>query len=114
MIIASPVYAAGAAGHLTFYYMLFILPMVLLFHLIAVIYFQKRNRYRSKAFTHKHLIIVMLFLSIGVATTTFEYVTDLSSTGIHVGTLLSLLFVYGFIALLFAIPYLLHLFAIKK
>ncbi|MGP4952411.1 hypothetical protein ACTXGO_09560 [Psychrobacter sp. T6-1] len=99
MIIASPVYAAsaagaaGAAGHLTFYYMLFILPIVLLFHLIAVIYFQKRNRYRSKAFTHKHLIIVILFLSIGVATTTFEYVTDLSSTGIHVGTLLSLLFV---------------------
>jgi len=114
MILPMPAYAANVVGHLTLYYMFYVIPIVLLLHLIAMIYFQKRDRYRSKAFTSRHLIIVMLFLVIGAAVTMFEYLTNMSSTGMHIGTFLSIVFVYGFIALLFAIPYLLHFFTIEK
>ncbi|WP_201587928.1 hypothetical protein [Psychrobacter jeotgali] len=102
-------HTAGTAGQLTFYYVFYVIPIVLLLHLIAMIYFQKRERYRSKRFMNKHLSMVMLFLLLGVALTTFEYLMNLSKSGMHIGTFLSILFVYGFVSFIFAIPYVLHL-----
>ncbi len=63
----------------------------------------------DKAFTRKHLLIAMTVPTLGVAIIGYEYLINISSTGIHIGTLVSVLFVYGLAAFLFAIPYLIHL-----
>lgn len=109
-----PAYAANVAGYLSLYYIFYVIPIILLIHFIAMIYFQKRDRYRSKAFMGRHLLIVMLLLLLGLVITTFEYLINITHTGMHIGTFLSILFVYGFIALLFAIPYLLYSFTTEK
>ena len=90
------------------------MPLVSLIHLIATVYFYKKQYYQSKSFMLKHVLIAILFPLAGMALMTFEYVMNLSKGGIHVGTFLSVLFVYGFLALLFAIPYVLHLMAAEK
>lgn len=95
-------------------FLIFVIPVLLLLHLIATVYFQKKNYYRSKSFTIKYLLTVMPVSIIGMALMTFEYVMNLSKNGIHVGTFLSVLFVYIFVLLIFAIPYLLHLMTTEK
>lgn len=62
----------------------------------------------------KHVLIAILFPIAGMALITFEYIMNLSKGGLHVGTFLSILFVYGFLALIFAVPYVLHLTASTK
>lgn len=94
--------------------LIFLMPVVLLVHLIAMLYFYKKARYRSKSFMLKHLLIAMLFPIAGMALITIEYLMNLSKSGIHVGTFLSVLFVYGFLAVIFAIPYILYLSASSK
>lgn len=96
-------------GQLTIFYMFIVIPITLLIHFFAIIYFNKRDYYLSKAFTRKHLLIAMLVPALGVAIIIYEYLTNLSNAGIHIGTLVPVLFVYGLIALLFAIPHLIHL-----
>ncbi len=90
------------------------MPLVLLIHVIVMIYFHAKGYYRSKSFTIKHVLIAILFPIAGMALITFEYIMNLSKGGLHVGTFLSILFVYGFLALIFAIPYVLHLTASTK
>ncbi len=90
------------------------MPLVSLIHLIAILYFQKKGYYRSKAFTIKHLAVALFFPIAGMALITFEYIINLQLGSIHVGTFLSVLFVYGFLALIFAVPYILHLSAPVK
>ena len=94
--------------------LVFFMPLVLLIHIIAIFYFQKKGYYRSRSFTIKHLLIAILFPIAGMALITFEYLMNLSKSGIHVGTFLSILFVYGFLSLIFAIPYILYLSAPSK
>ena len=101
-------------GKLSILYMLIFMPLALLVHFVAIIYFNKRDYYLDKAFTRKHLLIAMTVPALGVAIIIYEYLINLSSTGIHIGTLVSVLFVYGLAGLLFAIPYLLHLTAVEK
>jgi len=101
-------------GFLSIAYMLFFIPLALLIHLIVTVYFQKKGYYRGKSFTIKYLIIAMLVPITGIALLTFEYLSNMSRAGMHVGTFLSILFVYGFLSLIFAIPYLLHLTATEK
>lgn len=96
-------------GKLSIIYMLIFMPLALLVHFIATIYFNKRDYYLDQAFTRKHLLIAMSVPALGVVIIIYEYLSDLSSTGIHIGTLISVLFIYGLAALLFAIPYLIHL-----
>ena len=99
----------GTHVMLALMFLVFVIPVFLLIHLIATVYFQKKNYYRSKSFTIKYLLIAMLAPLIGMALITFEYLMNLSKNGIHIGTFLSVLFVYIFLSLLFAIPYILHL-----
>lgn len=94
--------------------LLLLMPLVLLIHVVATIYFQTKGYYRSKSFMLKHVLIAILFPIAGMALITFEYIMNLSKGGLHVGTFLSILFVYGFLALIFAIPYVLHLTASTK
>ena len=96
-------------GKLSIFYMLIFMPLALLVHFLATIYFNKRDYYLDKAFTRKHLLIAMTVPTLGVAIIGYEYLINISSTGIHIGTLVSVLFVYGLAAFLFAIPYLIHL-----
>lgn len=103
----------GAHAMLALMFLVSVIPIILLIHVIATVYFQKKGYYRSKSFTIKHIFIAMPAPIIGMVLITFEYVMNLSKNGIHVGTFLSLLFVYGFIALIFALPYLLHLFSVE-
>ncbi len=99
---------------LTISYVFYILVPALLIHLIATVYFHKQGYYHSRSFTTKHLLIVMLVPIVGIALVTFEYLTNMSRTGIHVGTFLSIWFVYIFLSLFFALPYFLHLTAAKE
>ena len=94
--------------------LLLFMPLVSLIHLIATIFFQTKGYYQSKSFMLKHVLIAILFPIAGMALITFEYIMNLSKGGIHVGTFLSVLFVYGFLALIFAIPYILYLSAPVK
>lgn len=94
--------------------LVFFMPLVLLIHLIATIYFQKKDYYCSKSFTVKHLLIAIIFPIAGMTLITFEYLMNLSKASIHIGTFLSVLFVYGFLSLIFAIPYILYLSASSK
>lgn len=90
------------------------MPLVLLIHVIAMFYFQTKGYYRSKSFMLKHLLIGILFPIAGMALITFEYIVNLNTGGIHVGTFLSVLFVYGFLSLIFAIPYTFYLSSTSK
>ena len=101
--------AANLTELFSFYYGLFVIPVALLIHIMATIVFQKRGYYCSKAFTRKYLIVALLVPIIGIALITVEYLLDMSTTGIHIGTFLSVLFVYGLVSLIFAIPYILYL-----
>ena len=94
--------------------LLLFMPLVSLIHLIATIFFQTKGCYQSKSFTIKHLAVALFFPIVGMALITFEYIINLQLGSIHVGTFLSVLFVYGFLALIFAIPYILHLSAPVK
>lgn len=94
--------------------LVFVMPVILLIHLIAMVYCYKKDYFRSKAFTYKYLIIALLAPAAGSALITFEYWINREHGGIHVGTFLSVLFVYGFLALLFTIPYILYLTAASK
>ena len=96
-------------GKLSIFYMLIFMPLALLVHFIAIIYFNKRDYYLDKAFTRKHLLIAMTVPALGIITIIYEYLINISDSGIHIGTLVSVLFVYGLATLLFAIPYLIHL-----
>ncbi len=95
-------------------FLVFVIPIILVIHVIATVYFQKKGYYRSKRFTIKHLLVAMLAPIIGMILITFEYLMNLSKNYIHIGTFLSILFVYGFVSLVFAIPYLLHLFTTER
>ena len=99
----------GTYAMLALMFLVFVIPVLLLLHLIATVYFQKKRYYCSRAFTIKYLLTAMLAPLIGMALITFEYLMNLSKNGIHVGTFLSVLFVYTFVLLIFAIPYLIHL-----
>ncbi len=101
--------ASDMAGMFTFYYASFVVVPAFLIHIIATIYFSKKGYFQSKAFTSKYLIVALLIPIIGIALLTFEYLADMSATGIHIGTLVSILFVYGLVSVIFAIPYILHL-----
>lgn len=92
----------------------FFMPLVSLIHLIATVSFQRNGCYESKAFTIKHLVLALFFPIAGIALITFEYVMNLSKGGIDVASYLSILSLYGLLALFFATPYLLHLRAAKK
>lgn len=95
-------------------FLIFIIPVILLIHLIATVCFYKKGYYRSRSFTIKQLLIALIFPIAGMALITFEYLMNLSKNGIHVGTFLSVFFVYSFISLLFAIPYLIYLMTKQK
>ena len=99
---------------LTVAYTFYILVPVLLIHLLATVYFHKQDYYRSDSFTAKHVVTVMLVPMVGIALIIFEYLTNMGQSGIHIGTFLSIIFVYLFLSLLFAIPYLLHLTAVEE
>ncbi|WP_201556740.1 hypothetical protein [Psychrobacter sp. 72-O-c] len=101
-------------GLMTVSYIFYIIVPVLLIHLIATIYFHNKGYYRSKSFTTKHLIVALLVPIAGIALISFEYLTNMGRTGIHIGTFLSVLFVYVFMTLFFALPYFLHLVADKE
>ena len=92
----------------------FFMPVVSLIHLIATVYFYKKGYYRSQSFTLKHLAVALFFPIAGMALITFEYVMNLSKGGIDVASFLLILSLYGLLAVIFAIPYLLHLRAAKK
>lgn len=94
---------------LSMLFLIFFVPVMLLIHVIATVYFQTRGNYRSRSFTTKHLSVIMLTPIVGIALITFEYLTNMSKSGIHVGTFLSILFVYIFSVVIFAIPYVLYL-----
>ena len=94
--------------------LIFFMPLVFFIHLIATVSFQRNGCYRSKSFTIKHLAIALFFPLAGMALITFEYVMNLSKAGIDIGAFLLILFLYKLLALVFAIPYLLHLRAVKK
>ena len=99
---------------LTVAYTFYILVPALLIHLIATVYFHKQGYYRSDSFTAKHVVTIMLVPIVGITLIIFEYLTHMGQSGIHVGTFLSIIFVYVFLSLLFAIPYLLHLTAFEE
>lgn len=94
--------------------LVFLMPLVALIHLIATVSFQRNGCYRSKSFTIKHLAVALFFPIAGMALITFEYGINRAHGGIHIGTWLSVLFVYAFLAIIFAIPYLLYLTAPNK
>ena len=94
--------------------LIFFMPLVLLIHLIATVSFQRNGLYRSKLFTIKYLAVALIFPLAGMALITFEYVMNLSKGGIDIGSFLLILFLYKLLALVFAIPYLLHLRAARK
>ena len=94
--------------------LVFFMPLVAIIHLIATIYFFNKGHYSSKSFTIKHLAVALVFPIAGMGLITFEYWDNMEHAGIHVGTLLSVLFVYGFLAILFAVPYLLYIMAPNK
>lgn len=98
-------------GLLSVPYAFYILVPALLIHLMVTLYFQKKGYYRSKSFTTKHLAMVVLIPVVGIGLLSFEYLTNMGNAGMHVGSYLSILFVYVFMAILFALPYPLHLFA---
>ena len=108
-MLANALNTIGINKMLSILVLIFFIPLILLIHLIATIYFQKKGRYRSKNFTIKYLIVAMLAPIAGSALITFEYLANMSKAGIHIGTFLSILFVYGFLSLIFAIPYVLYL-----
>lgn len=89
------------------------MPLVSLIHLIAILYFQKKGYYRSKAFTIKHLAVALFFPIAGMALITFEYIMNLPLGGIDVEAYLSILTPYALLTLFFAAPYFLHLRAVK-
>ncbi|MBP2279283.1 tellurite resistance protein TehA-like permease [Psychrobacter sp. PL15] len=101
-------------GLMTVSYIFYIVVPVLLVHLIATVYFHNKGYYRNKSFTTKHLIIAMSVPIMGIALLIFEYLSNMNRAGMHIGTFLSILFVYGFLSLVFAIPYLLYLAAPEK
>ena len=92
----------------------FFMPLVSLIHLIATVSFQRNGCYRSKSFTIKHLAVALFFPIAGMALITFEYLINLSLSAIDIDSFLLILSLYGLLALVFAIPYLLHLRAVKK
>ena len=59
-------------------------------------------------------MVALISHIVGIALITFEYLDNRNSAGIHVDTLLSLLFIYEFLAIIFAVPYLLYLRALNK
>ncbi len=78
-------------------------------HIIATIFFAKKGYYQSKRFTTQYLIVAMLIPMIGVGLILYEYALDTSATGNHIGTLVSIFFVYGLLSLIFAVPYILYI-----
>ena len=94
--------------------LVFFMPLVAIIHLIATIYFFNKGYYSSKSFTIKHLAVALMFPIACMVLITFEYWDNMDHVGIHVGTLLAVLFVYVFLAILFAVPYLLYIMAPKK
>jgi uncharacterized membrane protein YhaH (DUF805 family) len=111
---AKEMHATAIIGRFTFYYGLLVLVPALLIYIIAILYCSKKGYYRSQAFTSKYLIAVLLIPIIGIALALVEYLLDMSATGMHIGTLVSILFVYGLMSLIFAIPYILYLSAATK
>ena len=101
--------ASDMTAMFTFYYGLFIVVPTIVIHIIATIFFAKKGYYQSKRFTTQYLIVAMLIPMIGVGLSLYEYALDTSATGIHIGTLVSILFVYGLLSLIFAVPYILYL-----
>lgn len=101
--------ASDMTAMFTFYYGLFIVVPAIVIHIIATIFFAKKGYYQSKRFTTRYLIVAMLIPIIGVGLSMYEYALDTSATGIHIGTLVSILFVYGLLSLIFAVPYILYL-----
>lgn len=99
---------------LTVPYVFYVLVPALLIHLVATVYCQKQGYYRSNSFTIKHLIVAMLVPIIGIALITFEYLTNSTVASLHIGTYLSIVFVYVFMSLFFMLPYFLNLVADKK
>ena len=101
--------ASDMTAMFTFYYGLFIVVPTIVIHIIATIFFAKKGYYQSKKFTTQYLIVAMLIPLIGFGLSMYEYALDTSTTGIHIGTLVSILFVYGLLSLIFAVPYILYI-----
>lgn len=95
-------------------FLVFLMPVLVFIYLIATIYCYKKGYFRSKSFTKKYLIVAMLMPIVGIALITFEYWINMEHAGIHIGTFLSILFVYSFLAVIFAVPYILYLTAPTK
>ena len=94
--------------------LVFFMPLISIIHLIAVASFQRNSLYRSKSFTVKHLLVALFFPVAGMALITFEYLMNLSKGGIDFGSFLLIISFYGLLAVIFAVPYLLYLRAIKS
>ncbi|MGM8897197.1 MULTISPECIES: hypothetical protein [unclassified Psychrobacter] len=94
--------------------LVYFMPVVVLIYLITTVYYYQKGRFCRKSFTYKYLMIAMLVPIAGMALITFEYWINMTHGGIHVGTWLSVLFVYAFIAIIFAIPFLLYLITPNK
>ncbi|MFZ2554601.1 hypothetical protein [Psychrobacter urativorans] len=94
--------------------LVFFMPLVTVIHLIATISFQRNGLYKSKSFTIKHLAVALLFPIAGMALITFEYIINLRLGGIDVESYLLILSPYALLTLIFATPYFLHLWAVKK
>ena len=111
LIILIPISANASdmTGMFTFYHGLFIVVPAIVIHIIATIFFAKKGYYQSKKFTTQYLIVAMLIPLIGVGLSMYEYALDISTTGIHIGTLVSIVFVYGLLSLIFAVPYILYI-----
>ena len=92
----------------------FFMPLVSLLHLIATVYFYKKGYYRSQSFTLKHLAVALFFPIAGMALITFEYLINLNLGAIDIDSFLIILSLYGLLAIIFAIPYILYLSAPSK